>query len=263
MELLGVEVLPLVQVNDRLNAFLSERSQSTSFPDLKSDDSKAVWKSLLAVLQKESLTGGHKAALSCCRLLSRDPVHLDDSLSLDQIGLLLQLGGLGPAGGGPEVEPAIRLEAKKVLSNLIHQSRVLQTYAIQADIVPATLRLIGQHGRADTDVESRRFDFRLLFLVTALCPEQRTVARNEHGALGKAVLYTSVVDLELFPGSEIICSGSGKNKRADKLKFYYNFRQVDFGLYDCSVKYKWQIVGRFVFLIDYRVFFYNFQILYA
>ena len=38
--------------------------------------------------------------------------------------------------------------------------------------------------------------------------------------VGTGTIECSVVDPELFPGPGIICSGSSKNERADKLKFY-------------------------------------------
>jgi hypothetical protein len=141
------------------------------------------------VLGQAAMADSHKAALSCCRLLSRDKTHLSECVTDEQVGQLMQLSGLTSPDGRLE-DPAARLEAKKVLSNLVHQSTVLQTYAIQRGIVPAALRLVSEHRcnnapGGDDDPESRRFDFRLLFLVTALCPDQRTIARNQHSALGR------------------------------------------------------------------------------
>ena len=59
-------------------------------------------------------------------------------------------------------------------------------------------------------------------------------------------------DPNLFPGFRIICSGSGKNERAGKQKFYYNFRPVNFGQ-NLVRNRKRQIVGGFFFLIDFKV----------
>jgi hypothetical protein len=191
MELVGVDRLPAEEASLRLGSFLSEKSQCTSFPQLKAADGKAAWQSLFSVLGQAAMADSHKAALSCCRLLSRDKAHLSECVTDEHVGQLMQLSGLASTDGRPvEEDPAARLEAKKVLSNLVHQSTVLQTYAIQRGIVPAVLRLVAEHrcnnapGGGD-DPESRRFDFRLLFLVTALCPDQRTIARNQHSALGK------------------------------------------------------------------------------
>jgi hypothetical protein len=189
MELVGVDRLPAEEASPRLSSFLSEKSQCTSFPLLKAANGKAAWQSLFSVLGQAAMADSHKAALSCCRLLSRDKAHLSECVTDEQVGQLMQLSGLASPDGRVE-DPAARLEAKKVLSNLVHQSTVLQTYAIQRGIVPAVLRLVAEHrcnvapGGGD-DPESRRFDFRLLFLVTALCPDQRTIARSQHSALGR------------------------------------------------------------------------------
>jgi hypothetical protein len=190
MELVGVDRLPAEEASLRLSSFLSEKSQCTSFPQLKAADGKAAWQSLFSVLGQAAMADSHKAALSCCRLLSRDKTHLSECVTDEQVGQLMQLSGLASPDGRPVEDPAARLEAKKVLSNLVHQSTVLQTYAIQRGIVPAVLRLVSEHRRnaapgAGDDPESRRFDFRLLFLVTALCPDQRTIACNQHSALGR------------------------------------------------------------------------------
>jgi hypothetical protein len=188
MELVGVDRLPAEEASLRLSSFLSEKSQCTSFPQLKAADGKAAWQSLFSLLGQAAMADSHKAALSCCRILSRDKAHLSECVTVEQVGQLMQLSGLASPDGRPVEDPAARLEAKKVLSNLVHQSTVLQTYAIQRGIVPAALRLVSEHrcsAPGGDDPESRRFDFRLLFLVTALCPDQRTIARSQHSALGR------------------------------------------------------------------------------
>ena len=38
-------------------------------------------------------------------------------------------------------------------------------------------------GEEESWYECRMFDFRVLFLFTALCPEQRDLARHNHGAV--------------------------------------------------------------------------------
>jgi len=205
MELVGVDRLPREAAAARLATFLTDKSQCTAFPQLKAEEGKAAWQSLFSVLLAADMSASHKAALSCCRLLSRDPAHLSECVTDEQVGQLMRLSGLSTQDA-PPVDPAAQLEAKKVLSNLVHQSSVLQTYAIQRGIVPATLRLVSEHHTAggQADPESRRFDFRLLFLVTALCPDQRTVARSQHSALGmrgntflEAILSDPIVELYL------------------------------------------------------------------
>lgn len=208
MELIDVDLCQADEVAARLETFLSERSQCTAFPQLKADKGRAAWRSLFNVLQDGGAPAAScTAALSCCRLLSRDATHLSENVTEDQVGQLMQLGGLNPADDGQALtvpSSSARLEAKKVLSNLIHQSGVLRTYAIRAGIVPATLHLIAEHSGGAVDAiggeseEEKKFDFRLLFLVTALCPDQRAEARSQHSAL--AVL-NSALQKAMVPSS--------------------------------------------------------------
>ena len=73
----------------------------------------------------------------------------------------------------------------KVLSNLIQQSSVVQCICTKNGFLSKLLSKMSKYSETKSvhSVTSQMFDFRLLFLFTALCPEQRDVARHNHEAV--------------------------------------------------------------------------------
>ena len=96
-----------------------------------------------------------------------------------------------------ELLSQVALDAAKVLSNLLHQSPVVQTYCTTNGFLSKLLSRIKNHSTLGivehqikvafkslstvTEIfESQVFDLRLLFLFTALCPDQRDIAKHNH-----------------------------------------------------------------------------------
>ena len=80
-------------------------------------------------------------------------------------------------------EDSVNVESLKVLSNLMHGSRVVQGYCSSNGFLSKLLDKISSYSSSPGSVEARMFDCRLLFLFTALCPEQREIARHNLSAV--------------------------------------------------------------------------------
>merc|ERR1719154_728069 len=100
------------------------------------------------------------------------------------VGTLMKLAGIDGNKSDKCGDEKVGLESLKVLSNLLHQSCVVQSFCTKNGILSKILTKITNYSQSgNLDSQSKVFDFRLLFLFTALCPEQREVAKYNHEGL--------------------------------------------------------------------------------
>ncbi|XP_023340819.1 synembryn-A [Eurytemora carolleeae] len=177
-DLLGISDVPDNQLESVLSKFLSENTTVRSFTDIKLSDRKLIWAGLFSIAENNSSSILQDKALKCCKLLSRDRVGINECIENKNVDLLIQKSGISRLQ--PDSEPGVRFESKMVLSNLIHQSSTVQAYCTVNGFLKDILTTITNHKDRN---EVERFDLRLLFLLTALCSEQRQVANSEHRAL--------------------------------------------------------------------------------
>jgi len=202
MELHGLEKKDVQDVTKVLKKFNEDRSQAMRF-DLTLNQRRGVWAGMFHILTDTQKAQAHSEALVCCRLLSRDKSGLNEAVTEDMVTALMELSGLGSPAETDKVQEGsfilqndvkdekVSLEAAKVLSNLIHQSSVVQSFCSTNGFLARILAKIQLHpGLAIQDHNIKVFDFRLLFLFTALCPEQRDIAKHNHD--GVAILRESI-----------------------------------------------------------------------
>jgi len=180
MELIGVHEKTEKETESLLKLFLNRNVQSTKF-ELKVQERKTVWVDVFKVINKNNLVL-QLEALNCARILSRDKTGLNETISQDMISTLLKLAGIDGENNAKYQDDKINLESLKVLSNLLHQSAVVQTYCTTNGFLSKILTKINTDSGKESS-QSKMFDFRLLFLFTALCPEQRDIAKYNHDGL--------------------------------------------------------------------------------
>jgi len=183
MELLGLDKKPVKEAEKLLKQFNENHALATKF-DLRLEDRKNVWNQLFTVFIKTDNTLLQLEALNCARVLSRDKNGLNESISEDIVNNLLKYGGIGDGNDASNAKDQgkVALESLKVLSNLLHQSCVVQSYCTKNGFLSKILAKIKIHSKVGNN-QSKMFDFRLLFLFTALCPEQRDIAKYNHDGL--------------------------------------------------------------------------------
>ena len=174
MELIGVETKSEQEGLDLLKHFKEANLDSKSFP-CQLEDRKKIWRSLFKIIQ----TGEPAAqfeALNCARILSRDATDTNQAVSEEMVDTLLRLGHIET--GLTSQEDRVNVESLKVLSNLMHGCVRVQTYCSNQGFLSKLLDKISSYSNSSSSEEAKIFDCRLLFLFTALRPEQRELARH-------------------------------------------------------------------------------------
>ena len=208
MELIGVDEKSENEVMTILKQFKDTNVASKSF-DLSLDNRKKVWRDLFAAVNKNQNSDLQFDGLNCARILSRERAGLNEAITEDIVESLMRFGNIETTGD--DTDDRVTTEALKVLSNLLHQSPVVQSYCTNNGFLSKLLNKIRSYSRdlsEDGGYEAKIFDFRLLFLFTALCPEQRDIARHNHDAVETLikVLDTAAESSELDSGSaDVVC----------------------------------------------------------
>ena len=183
MELLGIVQKSDDEVLSVLQKF-KENNQTTRNFDVKLEEKKQIWADLFLVIrQKESSV--QFEGLNCARILSREKSGLNEAVTEDIISDLMKLGNIDVDQGVCD-NYKVSVESLKVLSNLLQQSSVVQSYCTKNGFLSKLIQKMSSYTTSNKDdYESKMFDFRLLFLFTALLPEQREIAKHNHDGVDK------------------------------------------------------------------------------
>ena len=140
-ELVGLVGLETSLVDARLSKFISENEKQKSFSAMSRTDKKKIWSSLFEVIaQENSSVELAEKALVCCRILSRDGTDINECIENKDIDLLIAKSGI------PNVDSVKNFfEAKKVLSNLIHQSSTVQAQCTKNGFLENVIKTIENH----------------------------------------------------------------------------------------------------------------------
>ena len=179
MELIGAELKPETESTVLLKQFQVSNSSTKSF-DYKLEDRRKVWESLYKII-KHGEADLQYEALNCARILSRDSNGINEVVSDDLTLTLLRLGHIET--GVTSQDDKVNVESLKVLSNLMHGSRQVQSYCAQFGFLSKLLDKISSYSSLPSSNDAKIFDCRLLFLFTALLPEQRNIARHNLDAV--------------------------------------------------------------------------------
>ena len=159
---------------DLLNKFKEENSHRKSFP-CQLEDRRKIWESLFKIIKTGEPTCQYEA-LNCARILSRDATDTNQAVSEEMTETLLRLGQIET--GLTCMAERVNVESLKVLSNLMHGCVGVQSYCSRQGFLSKLLIKISSYSSSSFSEEAKIFDCRLLFLFTALRPEQRVVARH-------------------------------------------------------------------------------------
>ncbi|XP_052122545.1 synembryn-A [Frankliniella occidentalis] len=176
------------EVANILSKFQERNSNSFTFPELDQNNGRLrLWKCLMRFLSAplpEYLT---KDILVSLRILSRDKQDINDIVNVQYVDLLLKHAGI------VSQEEAIKrinenenfeviLEALKCLSNIVFNSPKAQRMCGTNNTMEGILfRLRTYRDRTIPD-ELKYFDMKMLFLITALHSDSRSLLKDElHG----------------------------------------------------------------------------------
>lgn len=226
MELVQIDSKSVGDAKVIIKKFNIDHAQSMNFPQLKQvQDRINAWKHLFSILEDEKFQEIHLDCLVAARLLSRDKNGLNESASKDIIEILLNHSGLG-LENAPIKDQLIAHQSEMVLSNLIHQSTVVQTLCTQNDLVKRVLDRMSKYSEKTISNDIKKFDARLLFLITALCPEQRSIARESHSGLVRVTEMLEDVVTEAAGNGDAILNEDQVAVLVELLKLAFNLTLV-------------------------------------
>jgi len=186
MELLLLDKKEGKDAEKLLKGFNDKQAQSIKF-EMKLEDRSKVWRNVFAVLANSENPLTQLEALNSARILSRDKNGLNEAISEEIVSALLKFGRIEDGNNKVRTgeDDKVILESLKVLSNLLHQSCVVQSYCTKNGFLSKIFAKIKNHSKSGVQNggQSKIFDLRLLFLFTALCPEQREIAKYNHEGL--------------------------------------------------------------------------------
>ena len=161
-----------------------DSNQTTRNFNVKLEEKKQIWSDLFSVI-REKKSSIQLEGLNCARILSRDKPGLNEAVTENIVSDLMNLGNIDIDHGYND-NYKVCVESLKVLSNLLQQSSVVQSYCTKNGFLSKLIQKISSYASTDNDDhESKMFDFRLLFLFTALLPEQREIAKHNHDGVEK------------------------------------------------------------------------------
>ncbi|KFB35185.1 AGAP010793-PA-like protein [Anopheles sinensis] len=181
-------------VEEALNKFNKQNSQVFNFMHFTSTGQWVlIWNKLFAYLADPGMP--HRVGcLMAIKVLSRDKTYLNETVTVEQLDLLLQLAGIGPLDAC-EASEEVQVEALKCLSNMIFQSTKCQEMCLSNASTEGIIRRVKMYKEAPYGYDIKYFDMKLLFLLTAINCDIRAKVRDQlHG------LVYLVETLDLFMG---------------------------------------------------------------
>ncbi|XP_072047578.1 chaperone Ric-8A-like [Amphiura filiformis] len=162
---------------NKLQEFNKENAQTFGFPELGTETKKKFMSDLLHTLETRPSDECHILCLEALRILSREKHRMHQLKEKDGVHLLLKLARL--SDDAPEVGNQIIIEAQKCLCNLVFNSEDAQRICSESNYVAHIMNRVKLYSEPNITYDIKFFDMRLLFLLTALCPELREKVRKD------------------------------------------------------------------------------------
>lgn len=159
---------------------------------------KQMIEGLFRVLRDNDRCEHHVLCLSTLRIMTRDSKNLDVLFTADRIETMLHLANLVGeeeaymTNSSKDFDSRIVIEAQKCLCNLIYNNQVIQRLSCHNSTIDGIMLRMKMYKEPSLPLEVKYFDMRMLFLLTALCPDVRPRVRDEYHGL---IYLMETVDL--------------------------------------------------------------------
>ncbi|XP_022082696.1 synembryn-A-like [Acanthaster planci] len=189
MEALVISMIPAFEAGseadicNKLQEFNKENAQTFFFPELGSETKKKFIGDILRSLEAGYNTECYCLCLEALRILSREAHHLYQLAQKEGILLLMRLAGLEE--NPVKYSDQVITEAEKCLCNLTYNSSQVQRMCQENDCVKYLMNRVRSYPSSKPQISSdiKFFDMRLLFLMTALCPQTRALVRKDYNGI--------------------------------------------------------------------------------
>ncbi|XP_077994680.1 chaperone Ric-8A-like [Glandiceps talaboti] len=164
-------------ISAKFQEFNKENAGTFSFPfneELKKNLIQYILDSVALPRSSEC----HAQCLQTLRILSRDKFKLYKMADREGVEILMKHAGLD-LDAVHEMEDKVTLEAEKCLCNLVFNSTSVQRLCSQSSCINAILARMKLYRDPQINAQIKFFDMRMLFLLTALCPESRPQFKGE------------------------------------------------------------------------------------
>ncbi|XP_071956513.1 chaperone Ric-8A-like [Antedon mediterranea] len=189
------------QICSKLQEFNKENAQIFSFRPLKTETKRKLIGDVLRCLEEADYGNECKClCLEMVRILSRDKYRLLQLQEEDGVNLIMKFAGLT---NETCITDAL-IEAQKCLCNLVYNSQTVQQISSNGDCVQHILMRVNNVNNSTLNHDTRYYDLRLLFLITAFNPNTRSMARLDYNAV--RVLTSTLHDHILQPDNTTITS---------------------------------------------------------
>ncbi|XP_070568452.1 chaperone Ric-8A-like isoform X1 [Ptychodera flava] len=158
-------------ISAKFQEFNKENASTFTF-DFNEDLKKGLIQGILDSLTLQRSSECHAQCLETLRIFSRDKFRLHQMTQREGVSILLGHAGLDQDGVA-EVEDKVKIEAQKCLCNLVYNSSQVQKLCSSSMCIDAILRRMTSYKDPKINQQIKFFDMRMLFLLTALCPETR------------------------------------------------------------------------------------------
>jgi len=213
-ELKSIAELSEPQQLKALKTFESDNTNSTVF-SLNCDERKNIWTNLFRIVSNPA--SSREVVLSslvACRFLSRDKQDLNESVSNEDVNVLVDV----VTDQTDKYHVTVRFEAKKVLSNLVQQSSVVLAYSLQSNLISKLLSCIQNHQKFD---EVERFDLRVMIILTIKCEEARDDAKSSLNGLEKLIEVLERL-VQIYKSSDLTVTSDHDKYIGELVKLLFN-----------------------------------------
>uniref|UniRef100_A0A8D8LRZ6 Synembryn-A n=2 Tax=Cacopsylla melanoneura TaxID=428564 RepID=A0A8D8LRZ6_9HEMI len=180
------------EIKNALMTFCEDNATSFSFPGYDKEKLDKLYALLFNILSTPTFSECQVDCLSCFKLLFRDSKYLDDVISQDKFNILVHTARLHNTQ--PTVcystlstqDFDVMIEAEKALCNLIYNSKQVQQmcHFSQSSILQSIIYRLRTYSDPHLPYQVKLFDMKLLFLITAFCPDVRLhVKEEQHGVI--------------------------------------------------------------------------------
>ncbi|XP_076038341.1 chaperone Ric-8A-like isoform X2 [Oratosquilla oratoria] len=211
-----------------LTDFNTRFERQFTLPEMPSDSWARLWSVIFHRLVNPAASGMLLTCLNTVRILSRNKAGVDSVVDRDRVSTLVKLAGLVTEEEAltrlnEQINYDVVLEAQKSLFNLVYNSKAIQRYCCGNSCVPGLMCRMKLFRDPDVPHLVKYFDMRILFLLTALCPDIRPQLRTEHHGL---TYFIEVLDLEIKTVQEFQES-SGLSNNQQNMNLVFSVEQSD------------------------------------
>ncbi|KAG6803181.1 synembryn [Apis mellifera caucasica] len=159
--------------------FQENYGNRTVFEELNNDQLREkLWETLFHCLSDNSQSSLHYNCLSTLRILSRDKTKLNELITDERLGIILNNAALRDININLRTYSNVNIEALKLLCNLIFNSIKVQELLPKTHCLPCLIDRIRKYNEK-IPYEIMLFDTRIVFLITALNISTRQVVKTE------------------------------------------------------------------------------------